>query len=230
MIDTLEWHEKFEALDPWFTRFEINGESFGGGNSYEQDPRVGLFFEWLGQPETILELSSFEGGHSVRLAAPPFVERLLGLEGRAENIQRAELVIQLLGCQNIEFCHADLDNDSTSLEQFGRFNAVFCAGLLYHLTHPWRLLEKIADVTDHLFLDTQVSATGDVTVEGYVGSMYSEGGYSDPLSGLSASSFWMTLSCLEDTLNNLGFEVRQKIAIPDWEGRGPRVHLAASKE
>lgn len=136
-----ELRRRFGALGPWFTQFEIDGVAFGGVNSYADDPRVGLFFDWIGQPARILELGCFEGGHSVRLASPPFVERLVGLEGRPENIARARLATQVLGRGNTEIRQVDLEE--ASLAQFGRFDAVFCAGLLYHLKRPWRLLTRL---------------------------------------------------------------------------------------
>jgi SAM-dependent methyltransferase len=222
-----ELYDRFEALRPWFTRFVIDGKELGGTNSYDDDYRVDRFFEWMGRPTSILELSSFEGGHSVQLAAPPFVGRLIGLEARQENIERAQLAVELLGKGNVDFIRVDLDKES--LERFGRFDAVFCAGLLYHLAQPWRLIEEIAKVTDRLFLDTHYSDVDEVTVNGYVGSVYHEGGYADPLSGLSESSFWMTLPCLMDTLSRVGFVVRHRYVVQDWGGYGPRIHLAAFK-
>jgi SAM-dependent methyltransferase len=218
--------DRFEALGPWYTRFEIDGETYGGTAPYEADYRVGLFFEWIEQPASILELSSFEGGHSLRLAEPPFVERLMGLEGRAENIERARFVADLLGRGNIEFAQADLDRDP--LAPYGRFDAVFCAGLLYHLTRPWRLLEEIAQASDRLFLDTHYSPTEETEVDGYVGSIYHEPPSST--SGLSKSSFWMTLPCLRDTLSRAGFMVVHEEDKLDWSGLGPRVHLAAIRD
>jgi SAM-dependent methyltransferase len=224
-----ELRERFDAVGPWFTRYEIGDVGLGGDNSYDEDYRVGLFFEWLGEPRTILELSSFEGGHSLQLADPPFVEQVVGLEGRPENIERAKLAVELLGRGNTEFVQVDLDRESLSLEQYGTFDAVFCAGLLYHLTHPWFLIEKVAEVTDRFFLDTHYSKRDDVRIGDYVGSRFKEGGYNDPLSGLSEASFWMTLPCLKETLEAVGFQIRHERIVPDWAGAGPRVHLAAVK-
>jgi SAM-dependent methyltransferase len=220
--------DRFDALGPWYTRFDFEGESLVGEHSYADDYRIPLFFEWLGERTTILELSSFEGGHSLRLAKPNFVERLLGLEGRPELIERAELAVEVLGRGNIEMKRADLDKDG--LEHLGKFDAVFCAGLLYHLTEPWRLIAEIGKVTDNLFLDTHFSDTEQVRIGDYVGSWHNEGGYSDPLSGLSESSFWMTLPCLKRTIGEAGLVVRHEQIVEDWAGSGPRVHLAATRE
>lgn len=68
-----------------------------------------------------------------------------------------------------------------------------------------------------------------MTVDGHVGSLYREGGYSDPLPGLSETSFWFTLPSLIDALSRVGFVVRNQVVIPDWDGHGPRVHLVAAQ-
>jgi hypothetical protein len=221
--------EKFDAVGPWFTRYEIEGLTLGGANSYDDDRRVDLFFKWLSQPHTILELGSFEGAHSLQLAAPQFVERVVGLEGRPENIARGRLATALLGRGNIEFIQMDLD-EPAMLSQFGRFDAVFCAGLFYHLARPWTLIENVAGVTDRFFLDTHYSLANEVRVEGYEGAYYDEGGYTDPLSGLSEASLWLTLPCIDETLQRSGFCIHHKETVADWAGAGPRVHLAAVKE
>jgi hypothetical protein len=233
----LDLAQRFDALSPWFTSFNIDGEKFGGTNSYDGDHRITLFFEWAGQPKSILELGSLEGGHSIQLAAPEFVDRLVGLEAREDNIARARLATEVLGRGNVDFRQADLD--SPALNQHGRFDAAFCAGLLYHLTKPWRLLEEISTVTDCLFLDTQYAPREDVVIDGYPGTVYVERkptdqeyrhAPTDVLSGLSDWSFWMTLPSIEETLGRHGFTVQHQLTVPDWDGYGPRVHLLAARE
>lgn len=219
--------ERFEALQPWFTRTTIDGKTFGGTHDYDDDWRVPSFFHCFRRPRTILELGSFEGGHSVQLARPDCVERVVGLEGRPENIERAHLVTELLGRGNIEFHAADLDR--AALEPFGRFDAVFCAGLLYHLTRPWQLLDEISKVSDRLFLDTHYSATGADELEGHHGSFAKEGGYEDVLSGLSPRSFWLTLGGLIEILTGHGYAVTWLIDVEDWLGAGRRVGLACER-
>jgi hypothetical protein len=214
---------RFDALGEWYTRYEIAGEVVGGENSYADDYRTELFFSWFGRPRTILELGSFEGGHSLTLAGPPFVERLLGLEGRAENIARSTLAVDLLGRGNVEFQQADLDADG-ALAGLDRFDAVFCAGLLYHLANPSRLLGAIGGLTDRLFLDTHY-ATEELDVDGRLGSWFHELGPEHPLSGLTAESAWLTLPSLICAVNDAGFAVRHLVDVPDWAGNGRRAHL-----
>ncbi len=89
----------------------------------------------------ILELGSLEGAHTVQLAARPGVEEVVAIEGRAANIRKAELVTRLLEVRNVRYVEANLETTDL-LAQFGRFDAIFCSGLLYHLPEPWKLIEQ----------------------------------------------------------------------------------------
>ena len=122
----------FAAAGPWRSRFTIDGRSYGGELPYQEDGRVADFFEWVGTPASVLELGSLEGAHSAQIAAAPSVERLLCLEGRAENVRRARVAMEVLGLsQHVRVEHVDLDD--ADLSAFGHFDAAFCAGVLYHL-------------------------------------------------------------------------------------------------
>ena len=224
--DTAEIAERFAALGPWSTRFEIGGHTFGGELDYDDDDRVKAFFRWFREPHTILELSSFEGAHTLQLGAPGTTARVLGLEGRLENVERSRLVASLLGRGNVEFQQEDLE--TVDLTGYGRFDAVFCAGLLYHLQAPWRLVEEVARVSDHFFLDTHYWSSDEVEVDGHSGNWYDEGGYTDPLSGLGRRSFWLTLPALLRVLTNAGWAVHRIEHSFEW-GPGPRVLLGCSK-
>lgn len=214
--------ERFSALAPWSTRFEIGGQAFGGEIEYSGDWRITEFFRWFGEPRTILELSSFEGGHSLFLAAPETTERVLGVEGRPENVARARLVTELLGRGNVEFAVENLK--TADLASYGRFDAVFCPGLLYHFKRPWHLLAEIARVTDRLFLDTHYWSGPDVVeVKGHRG-WFDEGGYDDPLSGVGKRSFWLTAPALIQLLTEAGWSIRHFNDIPDWP-TAPRAWL-----
>jgi hypothetical protein len=79
----------FAEAGPWQSRFVIDGRAYGGDMRVQEDGRVAKFFDWAGGPRSVLELGSFEGGHSALLAALPSVERLVCLEGREESVKRA---------------------------------------------------------------------------------------------------------------------------------------------
>jgi hypothetical protein len=214
--------ERFTALGPWQSRFVIDGLPLGGDLDYSEDQRVPTFFGWFGAPRTILELSSFEGAHSLQLAGPRTTERVLGLEGRDDNIARARFVVELLGRGNVEFAREDLE--TVELARHGPFEAAFCAGLIYHLQAPWRLIREIAGVTDRLFLDTHYWDGEESERDGFRGGWYDEGGRSDPLSGLGRRSFWLTLPELMRALTDAGWAIRHIMHFSEW-GPGPRVWL-----
>jgi len=229
--DTGEIAERFAALAPWNTRFDIGGATFGGELDYSVDQRVPTFFRWFGAPRTILELSSFEGAHTLQLGEGETTERVLGLDGRPENVARSQLVAELLGRGNLEFRQEDLE--TVDLARHGRFDAVFWADLLYHLDTPWRLVRDVARVSDHFFLDTSYWS-GDkdqVEVDGHHGGWYDEGDYTDPvraLSGLRRRSFWLTLPSLLKLVTRACWAVHDVEHIPEW-GHGPRVWLGCSR-
>src|SRR5262249_16917262 len=92
-----EIERAFARLAPWHSRFTIEGRDYGGELTFQDDPRVDAFFDWVGEPRSILELGSLEGAHTVGLASPPFVERVHCIEGRERNTERARMVLGLLG-------------------------------------------------------------------------------------------------------------------------------------
>ena len=177
--------------EPWLTRFEIAGQTFGGELPYSDDPLLEQFVQRVPVGATVLELGSLEGGHSLELAQRGY--RVTGLEGREENLERARYVRRLLR-QRVHFVHANLE--STPLESFGRFDCVLCAGLLYHLPEPWRLLDQLAQVAPRLFLRSHYAEEAAAELHGLRGCWYTEAAREEPLAGLSPRSFWLTLPSL----------------------------------
>jgi len=218
---------EFAKRNPWVTGFVIDGEKYGGDFCAMQDRRLDQFFQCFPDVQTILELGSLEGGHTFSLGKHPGVQRVIGMEGRAANVDRARLVQHLLGINNVEFVTANLE--STDLAKFGQFDAVFCVGLLYHLPEPWILVGQIARVTERLFVWTHYAdmRKADQIVHGYQGRMYQEQGLVDPLSGMSAKSFWPTYDSLMNMLNDSGFGTLDLIENDPKHPHGPCITLAA---
>jgi 2-polyprenyl-3-methyl-5-hydroxy-6-metoxy-1,4-benzoquinol methylase len=146
---------EFEKLNPWVTKFHIAGEEYGGNFDALNDARIAQFFEIFPAVETVIELGSLEGGHSFALAQNPVVKRVLAIEGREKNIEKAKLVQKLLDDKKVEFVPGDIEK--LDFEQFGPFDAVFCSGLLYHLPKPWELSPKLALVSPNIFIWKQIS-------------------------------------------------------------------------
>ena len=212
----------FERTGPWQTRVEIGGRGYGGPYPFGEGGRVERFLEWSGEPRRVLELGSLEGGCSVQLAAAACVERLVCIEARAESVERARLLLRLHGVEGkAELYVADLEEDD--LISYGRFDGVFCAGILYHLTRPWEHVARMAAITDRVFVDTHVSETDHIALAGYRGRMYGEFGYDDPMSGTAPHSFWPTEPELVRMFSEAGMRPTERIQAPP--GPGPRVWL-----
>jgi SAM-dependent methyltransferase len=224
----LDLQSEFKMREPWITKFVIAGEEYGGDFNAMQDPRVDQFFDFFPAPTRILELGSLEGGHTFSLASRPSVEYVLGVEGRQTNVDKAKFLQQLLGVKNVEFVTANLEEIDLSL--FGNFDVVFCSGLLYHLPEPWRLIEQIARVSPNLFIWTHYVKDDAVntTANGYRGITYKEHGLAELLSGMSAYSFWPTLTGLQQMLKEYGFKTVDLIEDQPDHPHGPAITLAAT--
>jgi SAM-dependent methyltransferase len=220
---------EFEKLDPWITKFHLRGEDFGGNFDALNDIRIGQFFDVFPQVESVIELGSLEGGHSFALAGNQAVKKVLAIEGRAANIAKAKLVQEVLEDKKVEFLEADIEK--LDFEQFGKFDAVFCSGLLYHLPRPWELIPKLAAVSPNIFIWTQISeeAKAKKMREGWRGKFYREGGFFDPLSGLSKKSYWLSLGSLIGLLTTNGYRETKIIEHNLAHPNGNSVTLAATQ-
>ncbi|MGD9897303.1 MAG: class I SAM-dependent methyltransferase [Candidatus Methylacidiphilaceae bacterium] len=220
--------EEAGKLGPWWFEFRC-GELVFGGNCPRDRRKTELLFEWaerLGIPlHEILELGSHEGSHTLQLAEPPFVKRVVGLEGRGDNFARANFVKRIFGCRKCEFHQTDLEVWQPAPGE--RYDAVFCAGLLYHLVRPWELIDKVASCQPRLlFLDTHYAPVETALAGRWAGQWMGEG--SDPLSGLSPQAFWLSFKDLSLYLMEKGFLIR---FVQDMEhhGNGPRVLMVAER-
>ena len=218
---------EFARRGPWITRFVIEGVASGGDYEVINDRRVQQFLERFPNVRTILEVGSLEGGHTFTLARQPAVERILAIEARAANIEKAKFIGSLLGVSNVQFTQANLEQ--VQLASFGYFDVIFCCGLLYHLPEPWKLISQLPLVAPSLFVWTAYANENEATIEidGLRGREYVEHGLNEPRSGLSPKSIWLTLSSLLELLKRSGYreiEIIEKAQNP----YGPVVSLAAS--
>jgi SAM-dependent methyltransferase len=230
--------QEFARRGPWLTRYLIGDQEYGGHLDYWRDPRLALFAQAFPRVRTILELGSLEGGHSFELARRPGVERVVAIEGREDNVDRARFVKDVLGLSHVEFVVANLEE--YPLAPLGRFDVVFCSGLLYHLPKPWLLLKRIAGISDQVFIWTHY-ATDAMVATGWrlalkrllrrpAGYTFGESGLKDPLSGMSATSFWPTLDGLRRMLARAGFTEQRVLNVElEHPHTGPAITLAASK-
>ncbi len=229
MNDSHNLAAEFEQLGPWIYQFEIDGKTYGGGISAVGDVRLERFFRYAPNAAAILELGALEGAHSVLLAQHPGVKRVVALEGREANLRKARLVQQLLQIQNVEFARANLEH--ADLTSFGKFDAIFCCGLLYHLPEPWRLIEQFSAIAPVLLIWTQYAAENGAhdVGPGLRGKIHVEGGADEPLSGLSPMATWLTLDSLSAVLVASGYTKIDVIHDDLQHPNGPAVTIGAMR-
>jgi hypothetical protein len=204
---------EFERLAPWIFQFRIGDADYGGSIGAENDVRVEHFFQFAPNVATILETGSLEGAQTFLLARHPGVRRVLAIEGREANLRKARFVQELLRVRNAEFVQENLEE--VDLSHYGRFDAVFCCGLLYHLPKPWEFIQRLPAVAPILYLWTAYAADKEAVElpNGMRGKIHGEGGPAEPLSGLSPTASWLTLDCLLGCLAAAGY--RQVEVIQD---------------
>jgi 2-polyprenyl-3-methyl-5-hydroxy-6-metoxy-1,4-benzoquinol methylase len=108
------------------------------------------------QPLRILDLGSLEGGLSLELAREGW--DVTGVEGRASNFEKAELIRAYFGLENLHFQLRDVKTLDSARD--GQFDVIVCCGLLYHLDNPFEFLETLATLCAPgglLFIDTHVA-------------------------------------------------------------------------
>lgn len=218
---------EFAKLGPWIFQFRIDGQDYGGGISAVGDARIDQFFHFAPEVETILELGALEGAQTFILAERPGVQRVLALEGRESNLRKARFVQELLQVRNVQFAQANLEH--AELTQFGKFDAVFCCGLLYHLPEPWKLIEQLPALAPILFIWTQYAAEEEAMDigRGLRGKIHGEGGPDEPLSGMSATATWLTLASLRALLDDSGYKKIDIIHDDPTHANGPAVTIGA---
>lgn len=223
-----ELKRKIEALGPWVYGFRYQGKVWGSTSRYAaQKPiepvignRIRSFFEVFPGARRVLELGGMEGIDTFQLASQEGVS-VVSVEGRLENIRKAEFLNELYGFGNVRFVHADLETYDP--RPLGNFDAVMCSGILYHLERPWRLIERLSPVTGRLFIWTHywASEEGTEVVDGYRVKKVMEVFPESLLNGLSEHSQWFTLDSLTQALRDSGFVniniLRQKPSLPGEE-------------
>lgn len=209
----------FWVRRPWSTRFVIGGRQYGGQVDYAADDhgRIDDFAESV-PPCRVLELGSHEGWHTIQLAQRGYT--VTAVEGRRGAARRARWIQHRHGV-DAEVIVGNLE--TLRLRSLGRFDAIFCSGLLYHLPAPWRLIRQFPEVTGTVFVATHYADHTETVATGREGFWYTEGGHGDPLSGLSARSFWLTRPALITELERCGYTVRVLRDSP--HPRGPLINL-----
>jgi hypothetical protein len=113
-------------LDPWFLSAKKILETVfpGDKNRYR-----------------LADLGCLEGGFSVEFARMGF--EVLGLEVREANMEACRFVESRVDLPRLQFVR----DNAWNIAQYGKFDAVFCCGLFYHLEFPGKFLKILSQVT-----------------------------------------------------------------------------------
>jgi SAM-dependent methyltransferase len=148
-----------------------------------------------------------------------------GVDGRHQNVQEAQR-------RNPDIRFSQFDAEDSAIRSLGKFDLVFCFGLLYHLENPLLAIRHLQAITGKLLLAEGVVFPGDALTMGLV----DEGPFDDQ--GLNHVAFYPTEACLQKMFYCAGYRfVYRFVAVPDHPGyhsKGdiPRIRtmLAASHE
>lgn len=213
----------FRRHAPWTTRFTIGDRAYGGDVDFARDARIDAFWKAFPDARTVLDLGALEGGQAVRLAAR--AARVVAVEARAANVERARFALKALGARNVDVVRADVEVVGPGA--FGRFDAVFCSALLYHLVRPMAVVDRLREAAPGAFIWTHVAPAGTATlhgVDGTPGEWHAEPAHDDS-AGLGPRAFRPTLAALVERLRGHGFADVE--AVEETHPAGPAATVVA---
>lgn len=179
----------------------------------------------------ILDLACLDGIFSIEFAKQG--AHTVGVEIREANIKKAIFCKDVLKLGNLEFRQDDVRN--ISIESYGRFDAIICSGILYHLPaiDAVNLIKTMYEMANRVVvIDTHVALNAverfEHDGEEYWGSVYRE--HSDTAtreekatklwaSADNPTSFWFTRPSLVNLLSKTGFSSAYECFIPIHLGR-----------
>ena len=148
------WHYQFDLgghLTPVFKEGHINRHR--QRRAYFMQPLIDLFGGSL-KGKRVLDLGCNAGYWSLAAIAAG-CEFVLGIEGRRMHVDQAHFVFDVHGIDRERFHFIEGNVFEVDFRDHGTFDVVLFLGLLYHVSKPVVLMEKIAEVnTDVLVIDT----------------------------------------------------------------------------
>ncbi len=174
----------------------------------------------------ILDLGCLDGLFSIEFAKHG--ANTIGVEIREANIKKAIFCKEALGLHNLDFRQDDVRN--ISVESYGRFDAIVCSGILYHLpaADAIDLINRMYDIVNRVVvIDTHVVLKPIERLvydnDEYWGSVFREHPDSSTLeekakklwaSADNPTSFLFTRPSLVNVLNKAGFSSVYECFIP----------------
>ena len=165
----------------------------------------------------VLDLGCLDGIFSIEFAQQG--AKTIGIEIREANIKKAAFCADALGLANLVFQQDDVRN--ISLESYGRFDAIICSGILYHLPaidaiklidSMFKMVDRVVVIDTHIAINAEESvAFGEFRYCGRVFREHSDNATPDKkakrlwASADNPTSFWFTRESLVNILARAGF-------------------------
>jgi hypothetical protein len=203
----------FQQAYPWFTGTRLpDGRILGNPERIKEqnDPVFQVLTSHLkvSLESTLIEFGCAEGTLTVYLAA--LVKRMVAVEVRPRNISA---LLTRLFAHDIHNVDVWLRDVSIVGPEWGKFDILFHAGVLYHLVNPVAHLFSLKGMADQMLLDTHYGTDAltfpRCTIEHagkrYPGFIYREQGWTDPYSGIENASCWLRKDLLLELLHEIGY-------------------------
>lgn len=166
-MDDREIIERINQFEIWQYQFDLKGHltpirDTPKVNRHHQ--RVKYFFEPLIRlmggsltGKRILDLGCNAGFWSLH-AVQNGCDYTVGIDGRQMHIDQANFVFEVHEIPKSRFDFIQGNVFEVDFQSLGHFDIILCLGLLYHVSKPMELLEKMAAVSkDILVIDTRVA-------------------------------------------------------------------------
>jgi SAM-dependent methyltransferase len=162
-----EIRQKIASFPRWHYQFDLRGNltpihKEGHINRHTQrkrhffDPVVRLLGGSL-EGKRVLDLASNAGYWSLA-SIEAGADYVLGIEGRQMHVDQANFVFEVKEIERERYDFVVGDIFETDFRQFGTFDVVLYLGLMYHISKPMELMEKISEVNDDiLVIDTTLA-------------------------------------------------------------------------
>jgi tRNA (mo5U34)-methyltransferase len=162
-----EIRQKIASFPRWHYQFDLRGNltpihKEGHINRHTQrkklffDPVVRHFGGSL-EGKRVLDLACNAGYWSLA-SIEAGADYVLGIEGRQMHVDQASFVFEVKEVERDRYDFVMGDIFKTDFRQFGTFDVVLYLGLMYHISKPMELMEKISEVNDDiLVVDTTLS-------------------------------------------------------------------------
>jgi SAM-dependent methyltransferase len=223
LMETEELQRRIAAFSRWHYRFEFDGgvstPIYRRDHVNRHEQRRRYFFDPLLEVcggtlagRRVLDLGCNAGYWSLA-AVDAGAEFVLGIDGRSEHVEQAELVFEAKDVDRSRY-RFELGN----IFEHGfheRFDVVLCLGLMYHISRPVALFETIAGVGAELVvIDTEIQPSN---VSGFQVHQVS---LENPMTAVDYEIvMYPSRQAVIDLATTFGFQiVALRPDMTDWEG------------